>query len=104
MSHSLSRLQAVTLGVVFLAGMLLAGTGLYAVGNRQWLWNDTFHVRAGFPEIYGVEVGTRVRVRGVEAGEVESVEAPAAPDGVRATADQLLDSIEIFNSFGKCIC
>jgi phospholipid/cholesterol/gamma-HCH transport system substrate-binding protein len=79
MSRSLTRLQAILLGVVFLSGLGLAGTGLYAVGNRQWLWSDTFHVRAGFPEIHGVEIGTRVRVQGIEAGEVEAIEPPAAP-------------------------
>ncbi len=81
MSRSLTRLQAVLLGVAFLFGLGLAGTGLYAVGNRQWLGSDTFHVRVGFPQIHGVEVGTRVRVQGIEAGEVEAIEPPAAPGG-----------------------
>jgi phospholipid/cholesterol/gamma-HCH transport system substrate-binding protein len=73
--------QAVLLGVSFVFGLGLAGTGLYAVGNRQWLWSDTFHVRAGFPQIHGVEVGTRVRVQGIEVGEVEAIEPPTAPGG-----------------------
>src|SRR5438874_5011382 len=81
MSQSLTRLQALLLGVVFLLGMGLAGSGLYAVGSRQWLWSDTFHVRAGFPQIRGVEVGTRVRVQGIDAGEVDAVEPPGAPGG-----------------------
>jgi phospholipid/cholesterol/gamma-HCH transport system substrate-binding protein len=81
MSHTLSRLQSLLLGVVFLLGLGLAGTGLYAVGNRQWMWSETFHVRAGFAQIHGVEVGTRVRVQGIEAGEVERIEPPAAPGG-----------------------
>jgi phospholipid/cholesterol/gamma-HCH transport system substrate-binding protein len=96
MSRSLTRLQAVLLGVVFLCGLGLAGTGLYAVGNRQWLWADTFHVRAGFPQIHGVEIGTRVRVQGIEAGEVEAIEPPAAPGGnviVRMRLDGSLRSL-----------
>ena len=31
--------------------------------------------------VRGVEVGTRVRVQGIDAGEVESVEPPATPGG-----------------------
>jgi outer membrane protein OmpA-like peptidoglycan-associated protein len=79
MSRSLSRLQAVLLGTVVLLGLGLATAGLFAIGNRQWLWSDTFHVQAGFPQIRGVEVGTRVRVQGIEGGEVEAVLSPASP-------------------------
>jgi phospholipid/cholesterol/gamma-HCH transport system substrate-binding protein len=81
MTRSLPRWQAVLLGVVVLLGLGLTATGLFAVGSRQWLWSDTFHVRAGFHEVRGVEVGTRVRVQGIEAGEVEAVEPPATPGG-----------------------
>jgi len=81
MSRSLTRLQAILLGGVVLAGLLLTAVGVFAVGSRQWLWNDTFHVTVGFAQIRGVEVGTRVRVQGIEAGEVEKVEAPAVPGG-----------------------
>jgi phospholipid/cholesterol/gamma-HCH transport system substrate-binding protein len=81
MSRSLSRWQAVLLGVVVLLGLGLTGGGLFAVGNRQWLWSDTFHVRAGFKQIRGIEVGTRVRIQGIEAGEVVDVEPPLTPGG-----------------------
>src|SRR5438874_3879922 len=81
MSRTLSPKQAILLGIVVLLGLGLASTGLFAIGKRQWLWSDTFHVRAAFKEISGVEPGTRVRVQGVEAGEVESVQAPNAPGG-----------------------
>jgi phospholipid/cholesterol/gamma-HCH transport system substrate-binding protein len=81
MSRSLSRLQAVLLGIVVLLGLGLLTTGLFAVGSRQWLWSDTFHLRVGFRQIRGVEVGTRVRVQGIEAGEVEAVLPPTSPGG-----------------------
>lgn len=81
MTRSLSRLQALVLGAVVLAGLALTGAGVFAVGSRQWLWSDTFHVTVGFAQIRGVEAGTRVRVQGIEAGEVEMVEPPAAPGG-----------------------
>jgi phospholipid/cholesterol/gamma-HCH transport system substrate-binding protein len=81
MSRSLSPLQAILLGLVVLCGLGLATAGLFAVGNRQWLWSDTLHVTVGFAQIRGVEAGTRVRVQGIEAGEVEAVIPPTSPGG-----------------------
>jgi phospholipid/cholesterol/gamma-HCH transport system substrate-binding protein len=78
-SRSLSRLQGLLLGLVVLIGLGLAAAGLFAIGNRQWLWSDTFHVQVGFKQVRGVEVGTRVRVQGIDAGEVVAVLAPASP-------------------------
>ena len=79
MSRSLSRWQAVLLGVVVLLGLALGGTGLFLVGSRSWFAGDSFHVRSGFKAIQGVELGTRVRVQGMDAGEVVAIEPPATP-------------------------
>jgi phospholipid/cholesterol/gamma-HCH transport system substrate-binding protein len=76
-SRSLSRLQAILLGAVVLVTLALAGAGLFALGSRHWPWNDTFDVQVGFRQARGVEVGTRVRVQGVNAGEVVEVRLPA---------------------------
>jgi phospholipid/cholesterol/gamma-HCH transport system substrate-binding protein len=80
-TRSLSRWQAVLLGLVVL--LVLGGTvaGLFAVGSRYAPWNDTFDLRVGFQQIRGVEPGTRVRVQGVDAGEVIAVDPPAEPGG-----------------------
>src|SRR6266404_1080857 len=81
MSRSLSRLQATLLALVVLTGVTLAGTGLFAIGKRHWLWSDTFHVHAGFQQIRGVEAGTCVRIQGIQAGEVDKIQPPAEPGG-----------------------
>jgi phospholipid/cholesterol/gamma-HCH transport system substrate-binding protein len=80
-SRSLSGLQAIILGSVVLAGLGLGIAGLFTVGSRHWPWNEPFTVRTSFPKIAGVEAGTRVRVQGVEAGQVETVEFSDQPDG-----------------------
>jgi phospholipid/cholesterol/gamma-HCH transport system substrate-binding protein len=80
-SRSLTRLQAVVLGVVVLLGVGLATTGLFAVGSRGWFGKDALQVSVGFPEIRGVEVGTRVRIQGIDAGEVTAIRPPEQPDG-----------------------
>lgn len=78
MSRSLSRTQAVILGAVVVVGLGLGVLGLFAVGGRQWL-GEAFHVTAGFNDIGGVEVGTRVRIQGIDAGEVVAIVPPSAP-------------------------
>jgi phospholipid/cholesterol/gamma-HCH transport system substrate-binding protein len=80
-SRSLSPGQALVLGLVVVAGLGLGTVGLFAVGGQYWPWNHSFHVRAGFPKIHGVEVGTRVRVQGMDAGEVEAIDLPDRPGG-----------------------
>ncbi len=79
MARGLTRWQAVLLGAVFLGALLLGGLGVFAIGDWSWLSKDTLHVRVAFPEIRGVEVGTRVRIQGIDAGEVVERNAPTKP-------------------------
>ena len=81
MSRGLSRPQALVLGLTVLAGLGLAVVGLFAIGSRGWFGKDALHVRVGFREIRGVEVGTRVRIQGIDAGEVIAIAPPESPDG-----------------------
>ncbi len=81
MSRALSRLQASLLGLTVLTGVGLAVIGLFAVGSRGWFGKDPLHVRVGFREIRGVELGTRVRIQGIDAGEVVGIAPPDTPDG-----------------------
>jgi phospholipid/cholesterol/gamma-HCH transport system substrate-binding protein len=79
-SRTLSRLQALVLGLIVLLGVGLAVFGLFAVGSRGWLGKEPLHVRVGFRDIHGVEVGTRVRIQGIDAGEVVNILPPETPD------------------------
>jgi phospholipid/cholesterol/gamma-HCH transport system substrate-binding protein len=73
--------QALVLGAVVFVAAGLGMTGLFSVGSRGWYSKDALHVRSGFKEIRGVEVGTRVRIQGIDAGEVVQIVAPDSPDG-----------------------
>lgn len=81
MYRHLSRGQTLVLGLVVLVGFFLATGGLFVVGSRVWPGRNDLHVGVGFPEIRGVEVGTRVRIQGIDAGEVTAIHAPEMPDG-----------------------
>jgi hypothetical protein len=76
-TQTLSRLQAVILGLVVLAGVSAAGLGLAAVAAKQGLFAESAELVAEFPEAHDLAPGTPVRVRGVEAGQVVAVEYPA---------------------------
>ena len=91
MSRSLTRSQATLLGIVVLIGVVLAGVGVFAIGSRHWPWNNVFTLQVGFPQARGVAVGTRVRVQGVDAGQVAEVRRPDKPGGKVLLALQLGD-------------
>jgi phospholipid/cholesterol/gamma-HCH transport system substrate-binding protein len=80
-SRVLTRSQALVLGAVVLGGLALAGAGLFAVGSRHWPGSDTFRVAVGFEDVGGVEVGSRVRLQGMDAGEVEAIDLPESAGG-----------------------
>jgi phospholipid/cholesterol/gamma-HCH transport system substrate-binding protein len=79
-SRSLSAAQALILGLVVVLAAGLGVWGVFAVGSRGWFGKDALHVRTGFKEIRGVEVGTRVRIQGIDAGEVVQITPPDSPD------------------------
>lgn len=93
MSQSLSRWQAVLLGLVVVTALGLASFGIIRIADRQGLWADTFEVTAGFPETHDVTPGTPVRIRGMDAGQVISVEYPDHDGpGAEVTLRMRLDS------------
>jgi phospholipid/cholesterol/gamma-HCH transport system substrate-binding protein len=79
MSRSLSRGQALLLGTVVLGSFALGLGGLFAIHDRAGWSSQSFRVQVGFPDIQGVEIGSRVRVQGIDAGEVEALVPPERP-------------------------
>src|ERR1051325_5669628 len=75
-SQSLSRWQAVVLGLVVVASLGLAAFGIARIAEKQGLWADTFEGTAGVPEAHEVTPGPPVAIRGVDAGQVVAVEYP----------------------------
>lgn len=72
-----NRLAAV--GAFVILGILLFGVGLFLIGDRRMLFDDTFDVHAEFSRVAGLENGAIVRVAGMNAGEVEAIQLPASP-------------------------
>src|SRR5215210_7812422 len=65
-SQSLSRSQAIVLGLVVVLALGMTGVGLAQIATKQGLWADSCEVTVGFPDANDVAPGTPVRVRGVD--------------------------------------
>ena len=74
---SQSKLAAV--GAFVTAGILLFAVGLFMIGDRRLLFKDQFELNAQFGKVTGLQVGTKVRLAGLDAGEVLEVLIPGRP-------------------------
>jgi phospholipid/cholesterol/gamma-HCH transport system substrate-binding protein len=74
-----NRLAAV--GAFVILGLLLFAVGLFLIGNRRMLFTRTLDVYAEFNEVAALDVGAKVRVSGMDAGEVEEIRVPPGPAG-----------------------
>jgi phospholipid/cholesterol/gamma-HCH transport system substrate-binding protein len=79
MGRDIGRWRAIASAVFALAVVALAGFGIYQLAGRRWQVQPTFHVRARFESIGGLEAGGRVRLQGIEAGVIERVTPPSEP-------------------------
>ena len=66
-------------GAFVIGGLVLFAVGLFMIGDRRMLFSDTFEVYAEFAQIAGLQNGAKVRVAGLDAGEVETIHIPASP-------------------------
>ena len=65
---------------MFVGGcLLLFGLGLFLIGNSNQLFTKSFNVFAEFSKITGIQKGGKVRVAGMDAGTVTSIEVPLSP-------------------------
>ena len=76
MNQNLSRGQSIGLGLLVLAILVVASSGLLALANKQGLWADHTEVTVGFAEVNDIYPGTPVRLRGLEVGQVVAMEYP----------------------------
>src|SRR5829696_1853093 len=75
----MSKKKLAVVGAFVLGGVLLFAVGLFLIGDRRMLFADTVDVYAEFAQIAGLEKGAKVRVAGLDAGEVETIHVPTSP-------------------------
>jgi phospholipid/cholesterol/gamma-HCH transport system substrate-binding protein len=75
----MNRMRGALVGVFVLVGLVLFGGGLFLIGDRRLLFARHFEVGTTFGKVTGLQVGTRVRVAGLDAGEVLEIVLPRRP-------------------------
>lgn len=66
-------------GAFVLAGTLLFGFALFLIGDRRMLFQPQFEIGTTLGKVSGLQVGTKVRVEGYDAGEVTEIRIPSRP-------------------------
>ena len=67
-----------SLALVVATGLAVA-YGIRRIHERDWNSQPTFRAQAGFRTIGGVEVGSKIRIQGIDAGLVEAIAPPTVP-------------------------
>jgi phospholipid/cholesterol/gamma-HCH transport system substrate-binding protein len=75
----MNRMRSALVGLFVLVGLVLFGGGLFLIGDRRLLFARHFEVNTTFGKVTGLQVGTRVRVAGLDAGEVLEIALPGRP-------------------------
>jgi phospholipid/cholesterol/gamma-HCH transport system substrate-binding protein len=75
----MSSTRTAIVGAFVLGGLALFATGLFLIGDRRLLFADQFEVATAFTKVSGLQVGTKVRVAGLDAGEVLEISVPPVP-------------------------
>jgi phospholipid/cholesterol/gamma-HCH transport system substrate-binding protein len=71
--------RSAAVGAFVVGGLLLFAVGLFLIGDRRMLFDDTFVVHAEFANVAGLQNGAIVRVGGMDAGEVQEIHVPRGP-------------------------
>lgn len=75
----MTRMRRALVGAFVLAGLFLFGGGLFLIGDRRLLFVRQFELNTTFTKVTGLQVGTRVRIAGLDAGEVVDIALPTQP-------------------------
>lgn len=62
------------LGIFVSVTVALFITGIYFIGQKQQLFNRTYHISGIFKDISGLQVGNNVRFSGINVGIVEDIQ------------------------------
>ena len=69
----------VAMGAFVIGGLLLFGLGLFLIGDRRMLFSKSADYYAEFAQVSALEAGAKVRVGGMDAGEVLEMHVPQGP-------------------------
>jgi phospholipid/cholesterol/gamma-HCH transport system substrate-binding protein len=71
--------RAARLGAFIIATLAILAAGIFIIGDRQYLFSDTYRLKAQFNTVVGLDEGSEVRVGGVHSGSVRRIDLPKTP-------------------------
>src|SRR5689334_13310648 len=63
-------------GAFLIGGLLLFALGLFLIGDRRMLFSRSVNYYAEFAQVSALETGGKVRVGGMDAGEILEIRVP----------------------------
>ena len=75
-----NKSSAFGLGVFIVVALLILSTGVFLIGDREFLLSSTYRLKADFPTVAGLTSGADVRVGGMRQGTVKQIELASPPD------------------------
>jgi phospholipid/cholesterol/gamma-HCH transport system substrate-binding protein len=67
------------LGLFIIATLAVLVAGIFIIGDRQFLFSNTYRLKTQFSTVVGLDEGAEVRVGGVHSGSVRKIELPKSP-------------------------
>jgi phospholipid/cholesterol/gamma-HCH transport system substrate-binding protein len=71
--------RAARLGAFIVITLAILAAGIFIIGDRQYLFSDTYRLKAQFNTVVGLDAGAEVRVGGVHTGSVRRIDLPTKP-------------------------
>src|SRR6185295_11268805 len=67
------------IGVLVVGGLMLFGAGMFLIGDRHQVFAHHSEFYAEFVNLAGLSNGAKVRVAGMDAGQVQDIAVPDSP-------------------------
>jgi outer membrane protein OmpA-like peptidoglycan-associated protein len=83
--------RAFRVGILIVAALSILAGGVLLIGNKDFLFDRTYRVKADFQSVSGLNNGADVRVGGIHVGTVKEIDLPAEPDGKVTVVMRLKD-------------
>lgn len=71
--------RAARLGAFIIATLLILAAGIFIIGSKQYLFSETYRLKAQFATVVGLDAGAEVRIAGVHTGTVREIDLPSKP-------------------------
>jgi phospholipid/cholesterol/gamma-HCH transport system substrate-binding protein len=73
--------RAARLGAFIIVTLAILAAGVFIIGDRQYMFTNTYRLKTQFSTVVGLDAGAEVRVGGVHSGSVRRIELPNKPNG-----------------------